>query len=125
MHYASPKHEKLYRNVAHGRGYPPCTLAALYLLTSKRKLWKNWCKGAVSNAGIDWLAGRGAETGWDGYYLESAARSIAGTEKKPVTLHDLLDQKDFPTEIILLVLTALLLARGERKPKYNQRSRTC
>ena len=124
MHYASPKHERLYRSITRGRGYPAHTLAALFLLTARRKLWKNWCSGAVSNAGIDWSAGRGADAGWDAYYLERAARSIAG-EKKLVTLNDLLDRKDYPTELILLILTALLLARGESEPKYKQRSRLC
>jgi len=126
MHYASQKHERLYRNLTRGRGYQPNLLAALYLLTARRKLWKRWCAGAVNNAGIDWTAGRDIETGWDGFYLERAARSIAGQEENPITLHDLLSRTDYPTELILLVLTALLLARGERAPKYKKtRRRTC
>jgi len=126
MHYASPKREHLYRNLTRGRGYRPHTLAALFLLTARRKLWKRWCAGAVSNAGIDWTAGRDIETGWDGFYLERAARSIAGQEENPITLHNLLSHTDYPTELILLVLTALLLARGERVPKSKQKRRqTC
>jgi len=125
MHYASPKHERLYCNITRGKGYPAGTLAALYLLTARRKLWKSFCK-CVSNQGIEWAASRNIETGWDGYYLERAALSLVGKEKKLVTLHDLLDLKDYPSELILLVLTALLLARGERIPKYKQTRRsTC
>ena len=121
MHYASPKHERLYRNVAQGKGYQSSTLAALYLLTAKRKLWKNWYRGAVSNAGIDWSIDiPRPDPGWDGYYLEQAARSLARRNHPQVTLYDLTDCASYPTELILLVLGALLLARGERKPKYIQ-----
>ena len=52
MHYANPKHERLYRNVTSGRGYQSRTLAALFLLTAHHKLWKNWCK-AVDSKGIE------------------------------------------------------------------------
>ena len=114
MHYASPKHEHLYRNVIRGKKYPSKTLAALYLLTARRKLWKSFCK-AVSNQGIDWQAGRNIETGWDGFYLEKAAKSIAGKGGPEVTLRDLLDYRDYPHELFRLIVTALLIARCEPK----------
>ena len=114
MHYASPKHERLYKNIIRGKEYPAKTLAALYLLTANRKLWKSFCK-AVNNNGIEWEAGRGIDTGWEGYYLEQAAKSIAGKDNLQVTLHDLLDYKDYPHELFRLVVTALLIARCEPK----------
>jgi hypothetical protein len=114
MHYASQKHEKLYRNVIRGRDHPSGTLAALYLLTAKRKLWLRWCR-ALNAQGIDWLAGREIDPGWDGHYLEKAAKSIAGKDSQQVTLHDLLDYKDYPHELFRLVVTALLIARCEPK----------
>ena len=78
MHYTSPKHERLYRNVACGKGYPANTMAALYLITAKPKLWKSFCK-SVNNQGINWAASQGnADPSWDGYYLECAA--ISSTE---------------------------------------------
>ena len=107
MYYASPKHEHLYRNVIRGKDYPCKTLAALYLLTAKRKLWLRWYNKAVSNQGIDWQAGRDIDPGWDGIYLEKAAKSIAGKENMQVTLQDLLDYKDYPHELFRLVVTAL------------------
>ena len=76
MYYASPKHEKLYRNVIRGRDHPSETLATLYLLTAKRKLWLRWCR-SVSNRGIDWQAGRSIEPDWDGFYR--ATRSHTNT----------------------------------------------
>ena len=114
MHYASPKHEKLYKNVIRGKDYPCNILAALYLLTAKRKLWLRWCK-ALSNQGIDWAAGKSTETGWDGFYLEKAAMSIAGRDNQQVMLHDLLDYNDYPHELFRLVVTALVIARCEPK----------
>ena len=106
MHYASPKHERLYKNIIRGKEYSAKTLTALYLLTANRKLWQRWCR-SVSNQGVDWQAGRDIDTGWEGYYLEQAAKSIAGKENMQVTLQDLLDYKDYPHELFRLVVTAL------------------
>ena len=114
MHYASPKHEKLYRNVIQGRDHPSETLAALYLLTAKRKLWLRWCK-AVNAQGINWKAGRAIDPDWEGFYLEKAAKSIAGKDNQQVTLHDLLDYRDYPHELFRLIVTALVIARCEPK----------
>jgi hypothetical protein len=55
MHYTSPRHERIYRNIVRNKGYPAATLAALFLLTADRKLWHCWHK-AVSNQGVDWAA---------------------------------------------------------------------
>ena len=123
MHYATPKHERLCRNVTRGKGYPASTLAALYLITARQKLWKSFCK-SVSSQGIEWAASRGIETGWEGYYLEKAALSLARRDHPQVTLYDLTDCAAYPTELILLVLNALLLARGEYKPKFNKEGKT-
>ena len=106
MHYASPKHEQLYRNVIRGKDYPSNTLAALYLLTARRQLWKKWCR-SVSNQGIDWTAGKNTDPGWDCYHLERAAESIAGKNSPQVTLLDLLDYTNYPQELIRLIVTAL------------------
>jgi len=114
MHYASPKHEKLYRNVTCGKDYPAKTLAALYLLTAKRKLWKCFRK-AVDNHGVEWAAGRGVETGWDGYYLEKAARSLSKPTTMQVSLHDLTDPVMFPQELLRLVVAAIWIARNDPK----------
>ena len=115
MHYTSPKHERLYRNIARGRGYRPHTLAALFLLTAHRKLWKNWCNGAVNNAGIDWSAGRSTDPGWDGDALQAAALSIAKSQVPQVTLHQLADPVEYPQELLRLVITALWIARNGPK----------
>jgi len=114
MRYASPKHERLYRNVARGRGYRSHTMAALFLLTAHRKLWKNWCK-AVDSKGIEWAAGRGNDLGWDGDALQLAALSIAKSQARQVTLHDLTDPVEYPLELLRLVITALWIARNDPK----------
>ena len=128
MRYASPKHERLYRNITRGKGYPAGTLAALYLLTAQRKLWKSFCK-CVSNQGIEWAASRNIDTGWDGYHLERAALSLSKPTAQQrvrnapvehfsqaalaVTLHDLTDPAVFPQELLRLVITALWIARSD------------
>ena len=117
MHYASPKHERLYRNVTRGRGYRSNTLAALYLLTAKRNLWKNWAK-AVSNQGIEWTAGRGVDSGWEGYSLERAAQAMTMPCAQQITLRDLTSRVDYPQELLRLVITALWIARHD--PKASQ-----
>ena len=71
MHYTSPRHERLFRNVARAKSHTPHTLAAIYLLASKKKLWKRWQR-AVTNQGIDWDDGCRIESGWEGYHLERA-----------------------------------------------------
>ena len=91
-----------------------CQVELLYLLTARRKLWLRWCQ-SVSNRGIGWQAGRDIDTGWDGFHLEKAAKSIAGKDNQQVTLHDLLDYKDYPHELFRLVVTALVIARCEPK----------
>ena len=90
MRYASPKHERLYRNITREKNYPAKTLATLYLLTAKRKVWKSFCK-AVNNKGIEWAASRNIETGWDGYSLERAALSLSKPTAQQISLHDLTD----------------------------------
>jgi len=122
MHYASLRHARRFRNVTRAGRYPPRTLAALFLITSSRKLWKNWCK-AVDSKGIEWAASHGADPGWDAYHLEQAALSLACHDHPQVTLYDLTDRGNYPTELIVLVLSALLLARGERTPKFNEKRR--
>jgi len=113
MHYyASPRHEKLYRNVTCGKDYPAGTLAALYLLTAKRKLWKCFRK-AVDNQGIEWAAGRGIDVGWDGFNLERAALSLCKPTGMQVSLHDLADPVMFPQELLRLVFTAIWIARND------------
>lgn len=114
MHYASPRHERTYRNITRGKGYPSHTLAALFLLTSQRKLWKSYCK-SVSNAGIDWTAGRSIDTGWDGFTLERTALSIAKSTAPQVTLRDLTCRIDYPQELLRLVITAIWIARNDPK----------
>jgi len=114
MRYANPRHERLYRNVARGRGYRSHTLAALFLLTAHRKLWKNWCK-AVDSKGIEWAAGRDSDPGWDGYALQRAALSINKSQARQVTLHQLADPAEYPQELLRLVITALVIAREEPK----------
>ena len=114
MHYANPKHERLYRNVTRGKGYPASTLATLFLLTANRKLWRRWCR-AIGAQDIDWAASKDIDPGWDGYYLEQAAKSIASRDNKQVTLHDLLDCDAYPHELFRLVVTALVIARCELK----------
>ena len=114
MHYASPKHERLYRNVARGRGYKPHTLAALFLLTAHRKLWRKWCK-AIDNKGLDWTAGNGLDPGWDGDALQAAALSIQKSQAPQVTLHQLADPIEYPQELLRLVITALWIARNDPK----------
>jgi len=117
MHYASPKHERLYRNVARGRGYQSHTLAALYLLTARHRLWKNWRK-AVNGKGIEWASGRGIDPGWDGRSLERAALSLSKPTAQQVALHDLADPGEYPQELLRLVITALWIARND--PKATQ-----
>ena len=115
MHYASPKHERLYRNVARGKGYPANTMAAIYLITAKPELWKNFRK-AINSNGIEWAASLGnTDTGWDGYYLECAAQSIAKATAHQVTLHDLIDRKEYSQELLRLIVTALWIARNNQK----------
>jgi len=114
MHYASPKHERLYRNITRGRDYPASTLASLYLLTARPKLWKNFCK-AVNNQGIEWAASRNTDTGWDGYSLERAALSLSKPTAMQVQLHDLTDPVEYPQELLKLVVTAIWIARNDPK----------
>ena len=80
MHYTSPRHARLFRNVARAKSHTPHTLAAIYLLTAKKKLWKKWQR-AVTNQGINWGGNRRIDSSWEGYYLECAARSIGITYK--------------------------------------------
>jgi hypothetical protein len=136
MYYASPKHKKIYCNIICGKSYTSETLAVLYLLTADRRLWKKW-RLTISKQGIDWTAGKSTEPGWDCYFLERAAKTIAGEDGKQggrnvlgeyfpqdssqrpgppaVTLHDLLDYRDYPHEMFRLVVTALVIARCEPK----------
>jgi hypothetical protein len=114
MHYASPKHERLFLNVIRGRGYPSSTLAALFLLTSHRKLWKKWQR-AVSGQGIDWAADRNIDPGWNGGALQDAALSIANhNTRQQVPLWKLADSVEYPREQLRLVITALVIAREDR-----------
>ena len=123
MHYASPKHERTYRNVIKGHRYPPRTLAALFLLTADRRLWRHW-RLAVAGQGIDWnIDVSHPDYGWDAGYFEQAALSLARHGSPQVILYDLADCGAYPTELILLVLNALLLAREERKPKFRRREK--
>ena len=117
MRYASPKHERLYRNITRGKDYPAKTLAALYLLTAKRKLWKSFCK-AVNNQGIEWAASRGIDTGWDGYSLERAALSLSKPTAQQISLHDLTDPVQYPQELLRLIVTALWISRND--PRATQ-----
>ena len=112
MHYASSKHERLYKNITRGKDYPAKTMAVLYLLTAKRKLWKSFRK-AVNNQGIDWAASRNIETGWDGYSLERAALAIAKSTAQQVPLHALTDTAEYPQELLRLVITAIWIARND------------
>jgi hypothetical protein len=113
MHYASLKHERLYRNTVRNKGYPARTLAALYLFTANKKLWRCW-RQTVTNQGIEWAASRDVgDPGWEAYYLEQAALSLARTGKTQVTLHDLADQANYPQETLRLVITALWIARND------------
>ena len=114
MHYASPKHERLYRNITRGKDYPAKTLAALYLLTARRKLWKCFCK-TVSNEGVDWAASRNIDTGWDGYSLERAALSLSKPTAQQIPLHDLTDPVEYPQELLRLIITAIWIARNDPK----------
>ena len=133
MHYASPKHERLYRNIVRGKSYPSSTLAALYLLTAKRKLWQRWRQG-VNSQGIDWAVSKNLDPGWDGCALERAALSLSkpttqqGVRNAPgehfsraalaVTLHDLTDPVEYPQDLLRLVVTAIWIARND--PKATQ-----
>ena len=114
MYYASPKHERLYKNITRDRDYPASTLAALYLLTARRKLWKSWCK-CISNQGIEWEDSRNMDTGWDGYSLERAALSLYKPTAMQVPLHDLTDPIEYPQELLRLVVTAIWIARNDPK----------
>ena len=114
MHYASPKHERLYRNITRGKDYPASTLASLYLLTAKPKLWKSFCK-AVNNQGIEWAGSRNIDTGWDGFNLERAALSLSKPTAMQVPLHDLIDPVEYPQELLRLVITAIWIARNDPK----------
>ena len=123
MHYASQKHERTYRNVIKGHRYPPRTLAALFLLTADRRLWRHW-RRAVTVQGIDWNIDIPRPfSGWDADYLEQAALSLVRYKHPQVSMYDLADCGAYPTELILLVLNALLLARDERTPKFRNRKR--
>jgi len=107
MYYASPKHERRYRNVACGKGYPANTKAAIYLITAKPELWKNFRK-AINSRGIEWAASLGnSNISWDGYHLECAAQSIARATAHQVTLHDLTDRKEYSQELLRLIVTAI------------------
>ena len=114
MHYANPKHERLYRNVTNGKNYPASTLASLYLLTARRKLWKSFCK-TVSNDGVDWAASRNIDSGWDGYSLERAALSLSKPTAQQIPLHELTDPAVFPQDLLRLVVTAIWIARNDPK----------
>ena len=118
MHYASPKHERIYKNVTRGRGYPANTSAALYLLTARPKLWKSFCK-SVNNQGIDFAVSHNIDVGWDGYYLERAAQSIAKSTAQQITLHDLTDRTECPQELLRLIVTALWIARHDPRATRN------
>ena len=115
MHYANPRHSRRYRNIISGKKYSSRTLAALYLLTADRKLWNNW-RLAVNSAGIDWSASQNTDPDWDSYHLEQAALSIARQALHQVTLHDLADPINYPQELLRLIITALWIARNDRKP---------
>ena len=114
MHYASPKHERLYRNITRGKSYPASTMAALYLLTARQKLWKSFCK-SVSNQGIEWAASRNIDSGWDGFNLERAALSLSRPTAVQVPLHDLTDLVEYPQELLRLIITAIWIARNDPK----------
>ena len=114
MHYASPKHERLYHNITRGKNYPASTMAALYLLTARQKLWKSFCK-AVSNQGIEWAASRNIDSGWDGFNLERAALSLSKPTAMQVPLHDLADPVEYPQELLKLIVTAIWIARNDPK----------
>ena len=123
MHYASPKHERTYRNAIKGRCYLPRTLAALFLLTADRRLWRHWRRAAAGQR-IDWMIGVSRpDYGFDVDYLEKAALSFARHDLPQVSLYDLADCCTYPTELIVLVLSALLIARDERIPKFRNRRR--
>ena len=112
MYYASPKHERLYRNITRGKAYPASTMAALYLLTARHKLWKSFCK-TVSNDGVDWAGSRNIDTGWDGYSLERAALSLSKPTAQQIPLHALTDAAEYPQELLRLVITAIWIARND------------
>ena len=112
MHYTSPRHARLFRNVARAKGHTPHTLAAIYLLTAKKKLWKKWQR-AVTNQGIDWDGNRHLDSSWEGYHLERAAHSIAKCTAPQVTLRDLADSTAYPQERLRLVAAALWIARND------------
>jgi hypothetical protein len=118
MHYASPKHARRCRNVMRGKTYGPPALAALYLFTADSKLWHRW-RLALDSQDIDWSARRPIDPDWDGIALEKAALSIAGQSGEQVTLRDLLDRKDFPQDLLRLVITALAIARNDPKDCKN------
>jgi len=131
MHYGNPRHARRYRNIISGKKYSSRTLAALnakaswekcstgafltHLLTADRKLWNHW-RLAVNSAGIDWSAGQNTDPDWDSYHLEQAALSIARQTLHQVTLHDLADPINYPQELLRLIITALWIARNDRKP---------
>jgi len=110
MRYTSPRHERLFCNLAHGKDHSSHTLAAIYLLTARRKLWKKW-QHAVTNRGIDWHFGHNIDTGDDGYHLECVARSLASSSAMQVSLRDLADSINYPDSMLRLVITALWIAR--------------
>ena len=113
LRYASPHHERTYRGITRNKGYPSTTLAALFLLTSNRKLWRCWHK-AVNDQGINWAAGRNRDPGEHACFLEQAAISIACYGKPQVTLHDLTSSVDYPSESLRLIVRALWIARTDR-----------
>ena len=114
MYFASPKHERLYKNITRDKDYPAKTLASLYLITAKRKLWYSFCK-AVNNQGIEWAASRSCDTGWDGFNLERAALSLYKPTAQQMPLHDLADPVEYPQELLRLVITAIWIARNDPK----------
>ena len=67
----------------------------------------------MDNHGVEWAAGRGIETGWDGYYLEKAARSLSKPTTMQVSLHDLTDPVMFSQELLRLVVAAIWIARND------------
>jgi hypothetical protein len=113
MHFSSPKHERLYRNTVRNKGYPAGNLAVLYLFTANKKLWHCW-RLAVNSQGIEWAASRNVgDPSWEAYFLEQAALSLVRNGKTQVTLHDLVDQINYPQETLRLVITALWIARND------------
>jgi hypothetical protein len=100
--------------VTRNKSYPPRTQAAIFLLTADQQLWRKWRK-AITDAGVDWLAGRSSDVGWDGGALEEAARSIALCSAVQITLHELADRNSYSLKLLGLILVALAIARNDLK----------